>query len=144
MKLLLIFCVTSIIILLFYYYFSACDNIDIYEDIFDEARKYPTLKKLYISQIPTHIKSDDLHDIMQRFGYVRDCKVIEDHYRHQSKGYGFVEFDDAESAARALDSNIYIYKKKISVTLADNERGRMFILLFLRMQNKGHLEKLEI
>lgn len=110
------------------WYFSSLDHGDIYRDIYREARKYPNLKKLYVSQIPPHIHSNELYDIMKNFGNIRDCRVIEDHHRRQSRGYGFVEFDEAEAAARVLDRNIIISDHIISITLADTERGRSVLV----------------
>ena len=56
---------------------------------------------------------------MNDFGYVKDCNVVMD----RDKCYGFVVFEDAESAALALDANITISGRDISVAIADSTRG---------------------
>ena len=60
---------------------------------------------------------------MNDFGYVKDCNVVMDREKRESKCYGFVVFEDAESAALALDANITIFGRDISVAIADSTRG---------------------
>lgn len=114
---------TSIIVMLCSDCFSSLDHSSIYHDVFHEASRIQSLKRLLVSQLPSYITTDDLHDIMNDFGYVKDCKVVMDHEKRESKCYGFVVFEDAESAALALDANITISGRDISVTIADKGRG---------------------
>jgi polyadenylate-binding protein len=56
---------------------------------------------LLIKNIPKTIFSQTLEKSFESFGQIISCKVsINDDY--SSRGYGFVYFNDRESAARAL------------------------------------------
>lgn len=114
---------TSILVMLYFDYFSSVDHNSIYHDVFHEASRIQSLKRLFVSQLPSYITTDDLHDIMNDFGYVKDCNVVMDREKRESKCYGFVVFEDAESAALALDANITISGRDISVAIADSTRG---------------------
>lgn len=46
--------------------------------------------------------------------------MVMDREKRESKCYGFVVFEDAESAALALDANITISGRDISVAIADS------------------------
>ncbi|MCI72894.1 polyadenylate-binding protein 8-like, partial [Trifolium medium] len=43
-----------------------------------------------------------LHDTFSTFGHILSCKIATDG-SGQSKGYGFVQFETAESAQSAID-----------------------------------------
>ncbi len=61
--------------------------------------------KLYVGNLPYNISDDQLRDAFARFGTPDSATVIIDRSTGQSKGFGFVEFQDAAigKAALALD-----------------------------------------
>ena len=111
-----------------HYCFSSFDHGSIYRDIFNEASKVPSLRKLCVSQLPPFITRRDLEDLMNEFGSVRDVRVVMDHANRECKGYGYVEMNDAESASRALDANITLSGHTVSVSLLSSEDGIYFSL----------------
>jgi cold-inducible RNA-binding protein len=63
------------------------------------------LMKLYVGNLGYNISDDQLRDVFARFGSPDSARVITDRDSGQSKGFGFVEFSDAEQAKAALSLN---------------------------------------
>jgi RNA recognition motif-containing protein len=61
-----------------------------------------SLMKLYVGNLPYNISDDQLSAMFARYGTPDSAKVITDRDSGQSKGFGFVEFNDAEIAKAAL------------------------------------------
>jgi len=61
-------------------------------------------KKLYVGNLPYTINSDQLGTVFAEYGQVVDAVVITDKMSGRSKGFGFVEFADEESAKKAVDA----------------------------------------
>lgn len=61
--------------------------------------------KLYVGNLPYNISDDQLRDMFAKFGVPDSARVITDRDSGQSKGFGFVEFGDADVAKRALSLN---------------------------------------
>ena len=61
--------------------------------------------KLYVGNLPYNISDDQLHDMFLKFGTPDSAKVITDRDTGQSKGFGFVEFNNNEQAKAALALN---------------------------------------
>jgi len=60
-------------------------------------------KRLYVGNLAWKVREEGLRALFADFGIVQDATVIMDRETNRSKGFGYVEFDSAESAARALD-----------------------------------------
>lgn len=60
-------------------------------------------KKIYVGNLPYTITSDQLGTLFAEFGQVAEAVVITDKMSGRSKGFGFVEFMDEESAKKAID-----------------------------------------
>lgn len=58
--------------------------------------------KLYVGNLAYNISDDQLKDLFSRFGTPDSAQVIMDRESGRSKGFGFVEFSDAEMAKQAL------------------------------------------
>lgn len=61
-------------------------------------------KKLYVGNIPFTVTEQDLHAKFSAIGPVESAKIIMDRDSGRSKGFGFVEMADDESAQRAISS----------------------------------------
>lgn len=57
---------------------------------------------LYVGYLPHNIDDDGLIALFSPFGKIEDIKLIKDRLTGISKGYGFVKFADAASAAQAV------------------------------------------
>jgi len=61
---------------------------------------------IYIGNLNYRVKESDLYDLLGKFGNVTSAKIITDRDTKRSKGFGFVEMEnasDAESAIEALN-----------------------------------------
>ncbi|MFC1649124.1 RNA recognition motif domain-containing protein [Patescibacteria group bacterium] len=60
-------------------------------------------KKLFVGNLDWTLTSDDLRDHFAKAGKVVDAVVIMDRQTGRSKGFGFVEFETEEEAAKAIE-----------------------------------------
>ena len=58
--------------------------------------------KLYVGNLPHSTTDDQLRELFLPFGTPDSVKVITDRDTGQSKGFGFVEFANAEVAQKAM------------------------------------------
>lgn len=61
--------------------------------------------KLYVGNLPYNISDDQLNAMFAKFGTPDSARVITDRDTGQSKGFGFVEFSNADQAREALSLN---------------------------------------
>lgn len=59
-------------------------------------------KKLYVGNLSYEVTSSNLEDLFGQFGTVRSAQVIQDRTTGRSKGFGFVEMADDNSANEAI------------------------------------------
>ncbi|KAH0668086.1 hypothetical protein KY285_029292 [Solanum tuberosum] len=82
---------------------------------------------LFIRNLDKSIEIEALHDTFSSFGYIPSCKIVTDS-NGQSKGYGFVQFDNDESAQSAIDklNGMLINGKQVYVAhaLCKEKSGR--------------------
>ncbi len=57
---------------------------------------------IFIAGLSYSINDADLKDLFSEYGEISSSKVIMDRQTGRSKGYGFVEMDDEESAKKAI------------------------------------------
>lgn len=63
-------------------------------------------KKLYVGNLPYSIGNDQLSELFGKYGTIESVQIITDQMKgNRSKGFGFVEFADEESAMKALEMN---------------------------------------
>lgn len=59
--------------------------------------------KIYVGNLSFDTSEEDLKNAFESFGQVEEAKIIFDRYTGQSRGFGFVEMSDAESATKAIN-----------------------------------------
>ncbi len=76
--------------------------------------------KLFIGNLAWEVTSDDLRDLFSQAGTVTDAVVLMDKMTGRSRGFGFVEFANAEEAKAAIEKfNQYDLKgRKLNVNEA--------------------------
>ena len=61
------------------------------------------MSKLYVGNLSYDVTSNQLGDLFAQAGTVASATVITDKHSGRSKGFGFVEFDSAEAAQKAIE-----------------------------------------
>lgn len=59
--------------------------------------------KLFVGNLAWEVTSDDLRDLFAQSGTVSDAVVLMDKMTGRSRGFGFVEFANAEEAKAAIE-----------------------------------------
>ena len=57
---------------------------------------------IFIAGLSYDVNDADLSDLFQEYGTIASAKVIIDRQTNRSKGFGFVEIEDNEAAAKAI------------------------------------------
>lgn len=60
--------------------------------------------KLYVGNLPYSTTDTDLSELFGQYGSVVSATVITDRDSGRSKGFGFAEYEDAESAKAAIEA----------------------------------------
>ena len=61
-------------------------------------------KKLYVGNLSFDMTDEDLQEAFAEFGEVTSAVIIKDRISGRSRGFGFVEFSDDESAKNAKEA----------------------------------------
>lgn len=61
------------------------------------------MTNIYVGNLSYQVTEDDLRDAFTAFGNVSRVNVVKDRETGRSKGFGFVEMDDAGQAQVAID-----------------------------------------
>jgi len=61
-------------------------------------------KKLFVGNLPFSMADADLNSIFSAYGAVISANVVIDKFSKRSKGFGFVEFENDEDAAKAMQA----------------------------------------
>src|SRR6516162_9136020 len=70
----------------------------------DFLRRRPSVaKKLYVGNLPYSVSDSDLQAMFEPFGTVESAQVIVDRDTGRSKGFGFVEMNNAQEGQAAIE-----------------------------------------
>ena len=50
---------------------------------------------IYVGNLSYRVRENDLQGVMAEYGQVQSCKIVKDRETNKSKGFAFVEMDDA-------------------------------------------------
>ncbi|KAE9039010.1 hypothetical protein PR003_g392 [Phytophthora rubi] len=80
---------------------------------------------LYVANLATRVSERDLQELFAKFGRVDKCEVIVDPVTRESRGFGFVTFEDVRDAEDAVKemNNQDVQGRKIRVEHAKRKRG---------------------
>lgn len=92
----------------------------------DPSTRKSGFANVFIKNLDTSIDNKALHDTFAAFGAVLSCKVALDS-NGQSKGYGFVQFDQDEAAQNAI--------KRLNGMLINDKQ--VYVGLFVRNQERS-------
>lgn len=83
-------------------------------------------KKIFVGNLSWKVTEDVLKPLFDAFGTVVSIKIIVDQYTGKSKGFGFVEMDSPEDAARAISelNDKPLLERNLRVSLAQERSER--------------------
>ena len=58
---------------------------------------------IFVGSLPFKLSEDELREQFEKFGEVASVKIINDKFTGRSKGFGFVEMPDDDSANKAIE-----------------------------------------
>lgn len=71
------------------------------EQFEQEAKKYA---RIYVASVHADLAEDDIKSVFEAFGKVRSCTLAPDTMPGKHKGYGFLEYENQQSATDAIAS----------------------------------------
>jgi RNA recognition motif-containing protein len=76
---------------------------------------------IFIGNLPYKIQESELRELFEDYGELTSLKIITDRQTGQSKGFGFAEMPDRESALKAIEdlNEAEIYSRHIVVKEAE-------------------------
>lgn len=84
---------------------------------------------IYVGNLPFGLGEENLKEIFEEYGEVSSAKIVMDKFTGRSKGFGFVEMEDADSATKAIEelNNAEVGGRNIKVNESkpreNNSRG---------------------
>lgn len=84
------------------------------------------MKKIFVGNLSWKTKEDQLKEHFAKFGKVVSVKIITDQMSGKSKGFGFVEMEDADAAAAAIRelNDKPLLDRNLRVSLAQERQER--------------------
>jgi len=82
--------------------------------------------KIFVGGLPFRMDDSSLKEAFQGYGEVSSAKVITDKFTGRSRGFGFVEMPDDESAKKAISelNGSEIGGRKVVVNVAEERKER--------------------
>ncbi|GBL75752.1 Polyadenylate-binding protein 1 [Araneus ventricosus] len=89
------------------------------------VKKYDSFKNVYIKNFELALKDEDLKELCEKFGTILSSKVMTDE-NGESRGFGFVCFQDANSAKKAVKelNDTYLNGRRLYVGRAKKKAER--------------------
>lgn len=86
----------------------------------------PEGTNLYVSNLSYSTSEQDLEDKFANFGKITSVKIIKDPNTRKSRGFGFVTFEEADDAEKAIEkmNNSEIDGRAVRVEKARDSRGQ--------------------
>lgn len=80
-------------------------------------------KKLYVGNLPFSVTDDTLREMFAQYGEVQSASVVIDREKGRSRGFGFVEMENAEAAIAELNGREYDGRNLRVNEARESERG---------------------
>ena len=68
---------------------------------------------MYVGNLNYRVKEGDLEQAMSAYGVVTSVKVIKDRETGKSKGFAFVEMEDDQDAAKAINGSEFMGRQLV-------------------------------
>ena len=79
---------------------------------------------IFVAKLNYRTTVDSLNDLFSNYGTVNSCKIIMDRETGRSKGYGFVEMDDAEGRVAIEELNDFEFEGQTIVVKESKPKPR--------------------
>uniref|UniRef100_A0A8C9SCA6 Poly-U binding splicing factor a n=2 Tax=Scleropages formosus TaxID=113540 RepID=A0A8C9SCA6_SCLFO len=73
----------------------------IIDQLAEEARAF---NRIYVASVHPDLSDEDIKSVFEAFGRIKSCTLARDPTTGKHKGYGFIEYDKAQSAQDAVSS----------------------------------------
>ncbi|KAK3546130.1 hypothetical protein QTP70_024489, partial [Hemibagrus guttatus] len=73
----------------------------IIDQLAEEARAF---NRIYVASVHPDLSDDDIKSVFEAFGRIKSCTLAREPTTGKHKGYGFIEYDKAQSAQDAVSS----------------------------------------
>ncbi|XP_077956232.1 poly(U)-binding-splicing factor PUF60a isoform X2 [Gasterosteus aculeatus] len=73
----------------------------IIDQLAEEARAF---NRIYVASVHPDLSHDDIKSVFEAFGRIKSCTLVREPVSGRHKGFGFVEYDRAQSALDAVSS----------------------------------------
>ncbi|KAM5170164.1 poly(U)-binding-splicing factor PUF60 isoform 2-T2 [Mantella aurantiaca] len=73
----------------------------IIDQLAEEARSF---NRIYVASVHQDLSDDDIKSVFEAFGKIRSCMLARDPTTGKHKGYGFIEYEKAQSSQDAVSS----------------------------------------
>jgi RNA recognition motif-containing protein len=79
---------------------------------------------IFVGSLPFQLEEADLRELFEAYGEVSTVKLISDRETGRSKGFGFVEMPDSESAQKAITglNGADVRGRSIAVSQAEDKK----------------------
>ena len=85
-------------------------------------------KSIYIGNIEWNTTDQELEDLFATYGTIRSAQIIKDHTSGKSKGFGFVEMENEETAEIAMKElqGAELRGRTLKINAAREKKSRTF------------------
>jgi RNA recognition motif-containing protein len=83
-------------------------------------------KNIYVGNLAWGVTNDDLMDLFSQYGKVLSAQVISDRETGRSRGFGFVEMENAAEAEKAIEAlnGVEHQSRQLTVNIAREREER--------------------
>jgi len=101
------------------------EEIDIEDDDEFEIDPYERRTKLFVNYLPQDLTDEEFNTLFMEDGPIKECFIFRDRQTQYSYGYGIVEFEYPDDAARALrqKTDLIVQGKKLKVIYSRETNG---------------------
>ena len=93
---------------------------------------------IFVAKLNYRTSVESLNDLFSNYGTVNSCKIIMDRDTGRSKGYGFVEMDDAEGSVAIEELNDYEFEGQTIVVKESKPKNDGYKKPFRSNNDRGY------
>ncbi len=81
------------------------------------------ISQLYVGNIPYKISKGEIDRVFSKYGKIVEIRIVRDRNTGESKGFGFITFESASDAKKALKLNQFKLKGRPIIVSYAKERN---------------------